>query len=382
MNIVTNNTDSEYLAVSDFLHSAPELTVVVPTFNELGNVKELVACLDSALQAVRWEVIFVDDDSPDGTAETVRSIALSDPRVRCVHRIGRRGLSSACIEGFLASSAPYLAVIDGDLQHDERVLPQMLDLLRNDASIDIIVGTRYADGGGIGDWDKSRASMSRFATKLSQFVLHAKLSDPMSGFFMVRRRVVEAEVRKLSGIGFKLLLDIFASAPSSLNFREVPFTFRLRRHGESKLDSQVAWEYLMLLADKKFGRYVPVRFISFALVGGSGIVVDLASFAVVTQLFGASFVTGRIAAVLIAMTSNFAINNVLTYRDRRLKGWGLLRGWLSFAAACSVGALSNVGVSNYLHSNNLSTLLSIICGIAVGVVWNYAITALYTWRSK
>ena len=250
----------------------PELSVVVPTFNERANVLELLQRLRECLAGHRWEVIFVDDDSPDGTAQFVREIGQRDNRVRCIQRIGRRGLSLACVEGMLASSAPYLAVIDGDLQHDETLLPHMLERLKQDQT-DIVIGTRYAPGGELGDWNQSRAAISHFATRLSRLVLRADLSDPMSGFFMLRREAMERCVRKLSGIGFKILVDLFASSSRPLRFAELPYEFRTRKAGESKLDTQAAWDYVMLLLDKLIGHLIPVRFLAFSLVGGTGVLV-------------------------------------------------------------------------------------------------------------
>src|SRR6202050_510275 len=186
------------------LRGGPELAIIVPAFNERENIAELIGRLVICLEDRSWEVIFVDDDSPDGTADVVREHAAADSRVRCLHRIGRRGLSSACVEGMLATTAPYLAVIDADLQHDERLLPQMLDLLKQ-GDTDIVVGSRYAPGGDISDWDASRARMSRLAVRLSRLVVPGDLTDPMSGFFMMRRSVLEVSVRRLSAIGFKIL---------------------------------------------------------------------------------------------------------------------------------------------------------------------------------
>ena len=227
----------------------PELAVIIPTFNERENIPELVRRLDECLKNVLWEVIFVDDDSPDGTARIARGIAQQDPRVRCIQRIGRRGLSSACVEGILASSAPYVAVMDADLQHDERVLPRMLEALKK-GDTDIVVGSRYTEGGGIGSWDESRARMSRFATRLSRTVIQRDLSDPLSGFFALRREGFEGAVRNLSNVGFKILIDLLASSPQPLRLKEIPYDFRTRRAGESKLDSQAVWGYGMLLTDK------------------------------------------------------------------------------------------------------------------------------------
>jgi len=266
----------------------PDLSIVVPTFTEAENVTEVVRRVSLALEGIRWEVIFVDDDSPDGTSNRVREIARLDPRVRCVQRIGRRGLSSACLEGMLASSAPFVAVMDADLQHDERLLRLMFETIKNE-DLDIVVGSRYIEGGSIGDWDDSRAFVSRFATKLSRLVLKANLRDPMSGFFMITHSaMLECVKNGVSGIGFKILLDLFASAPKALRYKELPYEFRPRFAGASKLDATVAWEFFMMLLDKILGRVVPVRFIAFSLVGGFGIFVHLA---VLTILFRGYVIT-------------------------------------------------------------------------------------------
>lgn len=358
-----------------------ELSIVVPTFNESANVHELLKRLGSVLGDSGWEVIFVDDDSPDETAACVREIARVDPRVRCVQRIGRRGLSSACIEGMLASAAPFIAVMDADLQHDESLLPRMQEILQSGPA-DVVVGTRYAQGGSTGDWDGQRAGMSRLATRVGRWVLKQDVSDPMSGFFMLRREVLEGSVRRLSGIGFKILLDILASAPPGLRVAEVPFTFRSRFAGESKLDELVVWEYGMLLADKTVGRYVPVRFVAFAVVGGLGVFVHMAALTLLLKGLGLGFAAAQSAATATAMVFNFALNNVLTYRDRRLSGWAWWRGLASFMLACSVGALANVGIATYLFESATTWFLAALAGVLVGAVWNYAVTQLYTWGRK
>ncbi len=369
------------------MNTGPELSVIVPTFNESENVREVVKRLAHCLADVSWEVIFVDDNSPDGTADLVRSLNSTDPRVRIVHRIGRRGLSTACVEGILASSAPYVAVMDADLQHDERILPEMLKAVR-EKGYEVAVGSRYVAGGSMGDWGENRQAMSRFATKLSSLVTRAELKDPMSGFFLLRREVLHEAVGNLSGIGFKILLDIFASVKRPLKFIEIPYTFRTRHAGESKLDSFAVWEYLMMLFDKTFGSYIPVRFIPFAFIGGIGVFVHMAIlwalFIVAYQSAEQTFAFSQAVAALVAMTFNFFLNNFLTYRDRRLRGWSILRGWLSFTIACSLGAAANVGIATYLFQSdalgNIGWITSAIAGIIVGAVWNYAVTSVYTWN--
>src|SRR5205085_3502957 len=157
----------------------PELSVVVPTFNERDNVVALFRKLETALAGIAWEVIYVDDNSPDGTWEVLRALAGADSRVRCIRRVGRRGLSGACIEGILASSAPYAAVMDADLQHDETQLPKMLALLQGGAA-ELVVGSRYIEGGSAASFDRQRAGASAFATEIARRVLRVSIADPMS----------------------------------------------------------------------------------------------------------------------------------------------------------------------------------------------------------
>ena len=356
-----------------------ELSIIVPTFNEHQNIVLLVERLRSCLGEAHWEVIFVDDNSPDGTADLVRELASMDARIRCIQRHDRRGLSSACVEGMLSSSAPYLAVIDADLQHDEQLLPVMLEELKRNAA-EIIVGSRYAPGGDIGDWDAGRARMSRVAVRLSRVLVPADLTDPMSGFFMMHRSVFEKSVDRLSAIGFKLLADLFASSPEPLRFKELPYRFRNRHAGESKLDSVTAWDYAMLLLDKLIGHIVPVRFVAFSIVGAAGVAVHFAVLTPLIRLLGTRFIVAQAIATFCAMTFNFALNNVLTYRDARLRGWRWLRGWFLFVLACSVGGFMNVTVATFVYARYGTWVLGALAGIVVGAVWNYVVTKFFTWN--
>ena len=361
-----------------------ELSVVVPTYNERPNVGELVRRLHAVLPGDRWEVVFVDDDSPDGTATELRAMAQTDPQVRCIHRLGRRGLSRAVIEGVLSTAAPVIAVIDADLQHDETVLPAMLARLKGDAArppADVVVGSRYAAGGSLEGWDAERARMSRFATALANRMVFTGLTDPMSGFFMMRRETFDLAVRRLSGEGYKLLLDLLASMPGPVRVAEVPYSFRPRMAGESKLDSAVLWEFSLLLIDKKFGRWVPARFIFFSLVGISGVFIHLAVLTLLFRAASLAFTTSQAAATIVAMTSNYALNNSLTYRDQRHRGLGWWRGLLTFYAICGFGVVANVGVAGLLFEHQ-GWALAAAAGALVGTGWNYAATRLFTWRAR
>jgi dolichol-phosphate mannosyltransferase len=357
-----------------------ELSVVIPTLNEAGNIEPLLERLNLALAGIEWEAIFVDDGSTDGTPDLLTRIAQADRRVRMVRRIGRRGLSSAVVEGALASTTPVVAVIDADLQHDERILP---DLYRAIVSgKELAIGTRYADKGSTGEWDDKRLKISRFATALASPIMKTRLSDPMSGFFAVRRDVLLEAAPKLSSVGYKILLDLVASAPRPLKLAEVGYTFGTRQSGESKLDEMVALEYVELLLDKTIGRFVPVKLVQFGAIGLMGVLVHLALLYASLNLLGAAFAVAQASAVIGAMTFNFALNNRFTYRDRQLKGLRWVAGLLSFYLVCSLGAVANVGIGSLVYEQYHGWWLAGIAGAIVGSVWNYVASGWLTWAKR
>lgn len=369
---------------SETLISLPaELSIVIPCYNEALNVVPLVHALDGALSGLcRWEAIFVDDNSPDGTADQAREIARQDPRVRVIRRVGRRGLSSAVIEGFLSSSAPFVAVMDGDLQHDEAALGPMLDFLRSGG--DMAVASRHVEGGdSSGLAGKWRHFLSETGIRASQFVMHHKLADPMSGFFAIRRPLFEQILPRLSGTGFKILLDLVMSAPRELKIIEVPAVFRSRVAGESKLDAIVLIQFATMVLDKLTKGYLPTRFMAFAIVGLIGVFVNVAAMNVAHWL-GMRFSLAQLFGTMVAILVNFWLNNRFTYYDRRLKGARLYGGLCIFVIACSIGAFANIGVAHMIFAGNSPAHghwdRSSAAGAVIGVVWNYAIASTLVWR--
>ncbi len=357
------------------------LSVVVPTFNEANNVQPLVDRLEEVLEGVSWEVVFVDDDSPDGTHAKVLEIAQRNPRVRAIRRIDRRGLSSACIEGMLATSSPFIAVMDADGQHDETILPAMLEALEGDG-VDIVIGSRYVEEGGVGDWNRTRHMISRLTTRLGLLVLREPVHDPLSGFFMLRRTFLDRVVARLSGIGFKILLDLLASSREPIQFREAPYEFGSRMEGESKLSAVVAWEYIVLLLDKMFGRFLPVRFLGFVFNGAIGALFHLAILGILYLGAGVAFLPAQTLAALIAGLNNYLLNNFLTYKERRRSGWGLLLGLVGFYLACGVGMVANILVATFLFEHSVPWYLAGILGGVIGSVWNFAVTSTLIWKTR
>jgi dolichol-phosphate mannosyltransferase len=355
-----------------------ELAVVVPTRNERDNIAPLVARLESALGDIDWQVIFVDDDSPDLTATAVERLAAREPRVRLIRRVGRRGLAGACIEGLRAAAAPYVAVMDADLQHDAALLPRMLAQLRA-PGVDVVVASRYVAGGSAGGLTPRRRRLSRFAVRLARLLARVELHDPMSGFFVMRRAVFEGSAPRLAPFGFKILFDILASAPQPLRCLEVPCGFDARRQGASKLDVLAELQFAALLLDKLSGGLIPPRLALFLAVGGSGVLVHLAALYGLL-LAGAAFAWGQAGAVWVAMTSNFLLNNAITYRDQRLHGTQLLKGLVSFYAVCAAGAVANVALAALVYRALPVWWLAGAAGAALGAAWNYRGTRLLTWR--
>jgi Glycosyltransferases involved in cell wall biogenesis len=369
-----------------------ELAVVLPTYNERRNVATMVARLDKALAGIAWEVVFVDDNSPDGTSDEARHLSLTDPRVRCIQRIGRRGLASAAIEGMCSTAAPVVAVMDADHQHDPALLPGMLQAVMS-GEYDLAYASRFAEGASTEAWGRpDRVKVSGLANRIANKVTGVALSDPMSGYFMLRTETLRADAHRLSGVGFKILLDILATVDRPLKVKEFPMNFAARAEGESKLDQTVVFEFLVGLYDKWLGRIIPTRFALFGTVGALGVLVQLgALWALLHLVFAERFVYGNWSesttfniantlAALVAMTFNFVLNNELTYSDKRLRGFGpLMKGWAQFAVTCSLGLLTNVGSAAVLKTIGFHDVVAVVTGIILGSVWNFALSSKFVW---
>ncbi|MCZ4271446.1 glycosyltransferase [Maritalea porphyrae] len=362
----------------------PQLSLVVPTFNEAGNVALLVEKLEGVLADIQWEITFVDDNSPDGTADVVKELGKSKSYVHCIKRIGRRGLSSACVEGMASSNAPIVAVMDADLQHDETVLPQMFEMVTGGK--DLVLASRFYGGQTAEEGlTKFREVGSNVANWIANLVTGTKITDPMTGFFMLKRERFEHVAPKLSSEGFKILLDIIATARnmgSPLDIGEVGFKFRARHDGESKMSPLVAVQFFGLALSKMTGGLLPVSFLLFALVGAFGVVVHLVALTLASSLFGFNFTNAQLFATLVAMTSNFHLNNILTYANQQLRGPKYWRGLLSFYAVCAIPAIANVSVAAFIFEKNSLFYVAAIAGILISMVFNYAMTRIFTWRIK
>ena len=359
----------------------PTLSLVVPTYKEAANVPVLFERVKKALDGVSWEMIVVDDDSPDGTSTIAFALAASDPRMRCLRRVNRSGLAGAVVEGWMASSADLVAVIDGDLQHDETILPEMVRALAAGEG-NLAIGTRVADETREG-LSPARQRLSDLGAWFFRRLAGAPITDPMSGYFMIRREIVTRLSPRLSPDGFKILVDVILSAGPELKIVEVPYRFRKRLAGESKLTPLVGLDFLGLVAHHASGGVLPIRFVLFALVGAIGLVVHIVALSAFRHWLGPTdFSTAQLLATLVAMASNFVLNNEITYRTHRYRGLGMIPGFAGFALGCSIGALANIDVASWLYSWNRTWWVAGLAGAALSVVWNYAVSTNLVWRRR
>ncbi len=361
------------------------LSLILPTFNEAKNLPELLPKLEETLAGIVHEIIIVDDDSPDRTWEVAHEISEQREDVHVIRRVGRRGLSSAVVEGFLAAKGDVLAVMDADGQHDLTVLPTLYNTVKSGANITI--GSRYVSGGSVGEWDERRHLLSRIATGLAVRLCKVNVRDPMSGFFALDRETFESTLPRLNPKGFKILLDFLVHVPKGTTAAEVPFTFGKRLHGKSKLSAAVQIAFLEYLYDVTFGRFIPLTFIKYCIVGSLGVIVHVVMYELVSlsfreaealSLFG--FSLSVLAAIETAIIFNFLLNNVWTFAHVKLRGLPALFGFVKFNLACAIGALANLATAAFLFTHGSAELLSVIAGALVGTCWNYTVNRLMTWR--
>ena len=353
--------------------------IIVPTLNEKDNVILTVEKLESVLSGMNWEVIFVDDDSTDGTWQELLKLAAQKPYVRMIRRVNRRGLSSACVEGMLATSAPYIAVMDADLQHDASILPQMFAALTSNEAT-VAVGSRYCGDGGVGEWDKTRAKMSQLATLLASKILLAPCSDPMSGFFALKRSLIDEIAPSISLSGFKILFDILTTKDIPLKVKEVPYTFSTRIHGCTKLSVSTLIDFAWLLLKKISFRLPITNFLMFCFVGLTGVLVHFCTLYAMHKMLQYPFFLSQCTATFFAMTSNYVINNRITFFSTQLRGKAFIKGYFLFCLACTFGAIVNIAISEMLFGLSFSWFSAAGVGIIAGSVVNYIISKTLVWK--
>lgn len=361
-----------------------ELSVVIPTYNEIENVPILLNLLFEVLKSKSYEIIIVDDNSPDGTWQAVESISKQHPQVKLIRRLEGKGLSSAVIAGMHFSKGACIAVMDADMQHDESILPQMCDKVISER-VDICVGSREAPGGGYGDWSLKRKLVSYGARWLAHVSVGTTIKDPMSGFFALSREYFESTIEKINPAGFKILLEFLARGDKP-NAVEVGYTFRTRVHGTTKLNATVALEYLLALIDLRFGWLVPNQFVKFGLVGLTGSLVNFIGFALMKSA-GFPIPISIVLGVELAIMWTYFANNKFTFTPMSFTGKQFFKGFALYQFVCLYGLIIQISVVSTLvttfsivTSNIVGLYLVYMVGVAFAAVGNYFLHSYYTWN--
>jgi dolichol-phosphate mannosyltransferase len=365
--------------------SALKLSLILPTYNESGNITEIVAVLTRLLDPVlgeNYELIVVDDDSPDYTWKIALALLESYPQLRVMRRTEEKGLSTAVIRGWQAARGEILGVIDADLQHPPEVLLQLLQEMEQGA--DLALASRHVEGGGVSEWSMIRRILSRGAQMLGLLILPeviSRLSDPMSGYFMVKRKAIAGKT--LSPVGYKILVEVVARGKIRW-IGEVGYVFRERQSGESKVTGQQYWEYLQHLIRLRLS--LSSRFIQFCLVGLTGVVVDMGFLYLLhdPSTLGLPLTRSKIIAAELAILNNFLWNDLWTFRDVAQRQPGKrqrIKRFLKFNLICLVGLILNVILLNLLvNLFGLNHYLANFLAIALVTVWNFWFNLKLSWR--
>lgn len=367
-----------------FVYKIPmkKLSLIIPTYNEAQNLPVLLSRLEAVLEGTEKEVIVVDDDSPDQTWRVAKELTTRYPWLRVLRRLDEKGLSSAVLAGFAVAEGDLLGVMDADLQHDESILPGLIEALTSDQA-SIAIGSRKAEGGKIENWSFMRRFGSWVATRMTHFTLRQPVKDPMSGFFLITRKVYQNHKAQINPRGFKILLEFVVRA-KNVAVVEIGYTFRGRIYGESKLSSGVIIDYLKALYDlSPFGALIPTRFVKYALVGASGLLVSYLALLLFYQGFGFARSWAVAAAIELSILTNYVLNNIWTFQDVQLKfPWAFLRGLATFQAICLSGALINQAMALWLNEPfGLNLYVANALGYVVAAIWNYVINVKVTWRT-
>ena len=363
--------------LTEALEGEPALSLVICTLDEHEAIGAVIEGAERALADVPHEIIVVDDSADELTAAAVLACAAGRPGLRLIRRAGERGLAAAAIAGWDAAHGRVLGVMDGDGQHDPASLKALWDQLAADGA-DVALASRYARRSGGTGLTGFRDRISRIGTFITHLLLGVRVSDPLSGLFLMRRSWFEHVRPRLSGVGFKILVDVIASGSRPPRTAETATRLRPRAGGASKLDVRVMADLAALLVEKSTRGLICARLFLFLAVGLCGVGVHMATLGV-GRIAGAPFWAAQGVAIVVAMTSNFALNNALTFRQARLTGRAAMRGLGLFYASCLAGAVLNEAGAGALHRAGAPWAAAALCGLFAGALCNYLLATRLTW---
>jgi|TARA_X000000368_G_scaffold4609_1_gene3524 dolichol-phosphate mannosyltransferase len=361
------------------------ISIVIPTFNEVKNIIPLLKTLINIVIDFKYEIIVVDDDSPDGTSQEIVKFMKDNKKVKLITRVGRSGLSSAIKEGLIFAQGKYLLVLDGDGQHEPTFVLNMIKRIKKN-KVAIIIGSRFLNSSRLEGLSKKRSIGSKVANKIAGASLpknYSNLTDHLSGCFCLNKEKTEYLIRKIEINGFKFLYELLSVSKGKLIVEEVPLIFKERRYGNSKLDLAIVWDFFISILHSFTFRVIPRRAISFGLVGFTGIFVQLFITSFLTRILLIEFYDALPFAIICAATSNFLINNQVTFRSNRLIKLALLIGFFKFLLIASLPIIANIGITTAFYKYiSADTFIAQIAGIVIVYAWNYLASSSFVWNKS
>jgi len=344
-----------------------EVSIIIPTYNESENIVKVLNEIELTLSGHDYEVIVVDDNSPDQTSEIVKKISKANKNILCIKRTWKKGLSSAVIEGVALSSKELVCVMDGDGQHDPKDILKMLEHHRA-YNLDLVSGSRFLNLSSELALSQSRKNLSDAGIFFANLFLKKKMTDPMTGLFLIKKNLIENLQDQLYKDGFKILFDILM-LNKTLKSDEVQINFRSRIAGDSKLNISTIFNMLGQVMENITKGFMPASFFVFSLVGTVGVAIHLTSLSLLLMSLG--FVAANAVSTVLAMTSNYFLNNYLTFHNLHKTFRERFQGLIKYSFTNSFSILANIGVASQFYANNFSEISSALIGILAGLVLNY-----------
>ena len=357
------------------------ISILIPTYNEALNIKILIDRISHCLKKIDWEIIFVDDNSPDKTSEKIEYFTKTQSNIKVVNRLNERGLAGAVITGLKYCKFQNIIVMDADLQHDPIYIPKLIKRIEKDDAT-IVIASRYFQSSTIEDFHFMRKIVSKLTIKIFNMFSYKKLTDPMSGFFIIKKDFFINLSKQLSKDGYKILADIILNGPKTITVSEISLGFKKRNAGQSKMNLRVLWDFLLIIAYCVLKNYVPRKYLSYIFVGCLGLLTHLIFLYVFYKLLLINFLLSHILATFIAILINFTLNNVLTFYSKNLIGFRWLIGLVNYNIFCSYGLFISYSITKVLSDLNCYWFLAGIIGTFTASIWNFSISKFLVWKDN
>ena len=356
-----------------------DFSIIIPTYNEKENILNLILEIWNQLTQLNYDIIIVDDNSPDKTGEIVKAFIQGKnlQNIICIERSWQKGLSSAIVEGMAASNSPLIIVMDGDGQHDPKDIYKFVETQKNN-DLDLVIGSRFYMEESDINLSRSRFALSRFGIRLSRPFIGNRFTDPLTGFFLIKRNILKNIQNKIYKDGFKILFDILM-LKKDISSQEIQITFRKRLAGDSKLNISTLAHLMGQIVENLSHRIIPSTFFVFSFIGATGVFIHLLALYSFLGV-GFDYIFSNFIGSILALTSNYLLNNYLTFNNLHKTLRSRISGLFKYSLFNSLSLMANIGVASFLYLDNFSVAISTLFGISAGLLLNYFLSKNIVFR--